>query len=143
MPSVAELILARIAALLTAGPTAAGARVFRWRNDALSAAELPALIVERVGTEVESASFESAQTTLDFAVHHYTQGSDWETTADALHMQVHGLLHADAQLSALGQAMQLAGTKTQTESADRPAGRLTARYTLLIFTPHNDPSTLA
>lgn len=132
--SVFELVLARVAAVLLAGPTAAGPNVFRARADAFGAGELPAINVRRGGTSGEALDVGNAEAhVLAFELACHARGSGWETAADALHMQAHALLAADATLAGLGRLLRCTGTDAQNDSADQPAGTLTAGYELQIF----------
>lgn len=136
--SVIELILARAAAALT-GATAAAARVYRGRADAFADEEFPALNLRRESHEEDAAGDTGSRLTVSFAVEHYVDGSlDWETAADALHMQAHGVLAGDAPLAALGHGLRCTGTDAQGDSADRVIGKLTARYRMQVFVRPGD-----
>lgn len=132
--SVFELILARVAAVLLAGPTAAGSSVFRARADAFAATELPALNVRRVSTSGEPDDVGDVELhQLAFTVACHTRGPTWETAADALHIQAHTLLMDDAILASSGRHLRCTGTEIQDDSADQPAGVLTASYEIQVF----------
>lgn len=120
--SVFETSLARVAALLLSA-TAAGARVYRDRDDAFGDDEMPAINIRRGGTEGEVAGQDIELHSLTFSVSCITIGTDWETTADALHMAVHALLMGDATLAA--NAPRCLGTDVQASSIDRPSGHIT------------------
>lgn len=126
--SIHEQILARVAALLVAAGTAAGSRVERGRVDALAPDECPGINVRRsTGTHNEWAQG-ADRAFLEFEVDHYVRGADWETTADALHMQVHDALFEDAELNTLGQGLRCIRTQPVADSGDETLGRLTATY---------------
>ncbi|MDO9007224.1 MAG: hypothetical protein Q8S73_05370 [Deltaproteobacteria bacterium] len=132
--SVFELILARVAAVLLAGSTAAGSNVFRARDDAFAATELPAINVRRASTSGENEDVHDVELhQVAFTVDCMARGAGWETAADALHMQAHALLLADATLAGLGRHLRCTGTDTQSDSADQPAGTLTASYEMQVF----------
>jgi hypothetical protein len=141
--SIAEQVIARVSAVLLAGATAAGSRVYRARIVPLTDADLPAINITRAGTSAESISQESDETTLEITLDIYTHGDNWETTADALHMAAHALLFADATLKTLCHALTLTGTSTNNDRADRIYGQLTASYTTRLYTLSNNPATAA
>ena len=133
--SVFELILARVAAVLLAGPSAAGARVYRARDDAFEPAERPALNLRRGATDGEVIGERGERVRLEFALEIHAAS---ETAADDLHMVVHALLMADATLASRGRGLRCLGTEIQTETADQPAARLTARYQMQVFVRPGD-----
>jgi len=136
--SVIEQILARAKAALS-GATSAGASVFRGRADAINEDELPAVNVRRGGSAEEALGTNGARITVAFDVeHHVDDSADWETEADALHMEVHAVLGADAQLASLGRGLRCTGTDAQGEGADRVIGRLIAHYQMQIFVRPGD-----
>lgn len=139
--SVFELILARVAALLLAGSTAAGSNVYRGRDDAFSAAELPAINIRRSDTAGDVIGNTGERHVLSFTVACMTRGAAWETTADALHMQAHTLLIADSTLAGKGRGLRCMSTEMQDDSADQPAGRITARYQMQVFVRPGDLAT--
>lgn len=139
--SVFELILARVAAVLLAGPTAAGSNVFRARDDAFKADELPALNIRRVDTNGDVIGANGERHVVSFTVACMARGAAWETTADALHMQAHTLLLADATLAGKGRGLRCTSTEMQDDSADQPAGRLTAHYQMQVLVRPGDLAT--
>lgn len=130
--SVFEAILARAAAVLLSA-TSAGTRVYRARDDAFGAEELPAINVRRADTSGDIIGNTGEGHTLSFSVAIHAAGAAWETAADAVHMQAHPLLMADTTLAHLGRGLRCTGTDTQDDSADQPIGRLTATYQMKIF----------
>lgn len=137
--SVFELILARVGALLLSA-TAAGSRVYRARDDAFAADELPAINIRRADTSGEVVGNGGERHMLEFTVACHASGAGWETAADALHMQIHALLLADTQLASKGRGLRCTGSEVQDDSVDTPAGRLTARYRMQIFVRPGDLS---
>lgn len=135
--SVVEAILARVAAALT-GATTAGPRVYRARQDAFSAAEMPALNILRDTASHTALAMRSDTVQIGFSVAIYARGADWETQADALHMQLHALLFADAALSVLGRGLRCTETNPQDEEGDEVSGRLTARYVMQVMVRPDD-----
>lgn len=138
MSSVIEQILVRAASVLS-GATDAGANVFRGRADALADEEIPALNVLRGPSTEDAIGGNGARILVAFDIEHRVAVTvDWETAADALHMQVHGVLSADAPLAALGRGLRCTGTDAQGDGADRLIGRLTARYQMQVFVRPGD-----
>lgn len=136
--SVIELILARVAAVLLAGATAAGSRVYRARDDAFEDAELPAINIRRGAAEGDVIGNTGERLRLDFTLAFHVSGTSPETTADDLHMAAHALLMADATLSIRGRGLHCQSIDVQTDSADQPAARLTARYQMQVFVRPGD-----
>lgn len=130
--SVFETILARLAAALLS-VTDAGARVYRARDDAFGADETPAINIRRADTTGDVIGGNAERHILEFTLACHAVGSAWETAADALHMQAHDALMYDIQLATMGRGLRCTGTDVQDDSADRPAGRLTARYQIQMF----------
>jgi hypothetical protein len=131
--SVTEQILARVKAVLS-GTTSAGRHVWRGRVDALSDDELPGLNVHRASGSSDVLGNNGERLLVAFDIEHQVSAvADWETAVDALHMEVHARLVTDTQLAALGRGLRCTGTDTQSDSADRVAGKLTARYQLQVF----------
>lgn len=137
--SVFELILARVAAVLLSA-TAAGSNVYRARDDAFAQDELPAINVRRGDTEGDVIGAGGERHVISFTLAFHARGAGWETAADALHMQAHALLMADATLAGKGRGLRCTGSETQDDSADQPAGRLTARYQMQVFIRPGDLS---
>lgn len=136
--SVVEQILARVAAALL-GATSAADSVYRGRLDALADTELPALNVRRIASQEEVVGSNGARLFVSWELdHHVVASADWETAADALHMEAHLALAADAPLAALGHGLRCTGTDVQGESADRIVGRLTAHYQMQVFVRPGD-----
>lgn len=136
--SVIEQILARVAAALT-GTTTAGVNVHRGRADAFADDEIPALNIRRANSSEDAISANGSRIVVMFDIeHHIDDLADWETAADALHMQVHGVLANDAALAVLGHGLRCTGTDAQSDSADRVVGRLIAHYQMQVFTRPGD-----
>lgn len=131
--SVAEQILARVKTALT-GTTAASTRVFRSREDAFDQEELPAINLWRRTGDIESHANTLNRSLLVFELDLHAQGAEWETAADALHVQVDGILDADATLATLGRGLRCTGTEALGGSADFVSGRITARYQVQFIT---------
>lgn len=137
MASVFEAVLARVEIVL-AGATDAGTHVFRGRADAFDAADLPAINVRRTNTVGDVIGTGGERHVIEFEIECIAAGADYETDADALHMQAHALLLADAALAARGRGLRCTGTELAADSADAPAGRITARYQMQVFVRPGD-----
>ncbi|MBI4997856.1 MAG: hypothetical protein HZC22_13380 [Rhodocyclales bacterium] len=131
--SVIEQVLARVKVVLF-NTTSAGRNVWRGRDEAVGDNELPGLNIHRGPGSAEVLGTNGTRMAISFDIEHQVMVAvDWETAVDALHMEVHARLMADAALAALGRGLTCTGTDTQSESADRVAGKLTARYQLQAF----------
>jgi hypothetical protein len=136
--SVTEQILARVKAVLN-GTTSAGRNVWRGRVDALGDDELPGINVHRASGSSDVLGNNAERSLIGFDIEHQVSAvAEWETAVDALHMEVHARLMADAQLAALGRGLRCTGTDPQSDSADRVAGKLTARYQMQAFVRPGD-----
>lgn len=140
--SVVETILARVLAVLLAGSTAAGTRVYRARDDAFGSDETPAINIRRDSSPATADGIDTDDITVGFTVAFHTDGAAWETDADALHMAAHALLAADATLATKGQGLRCTGTDVQDDSADQIVGRITASYEMHVFVSPADLTTI-
>ena len=136
--SVVEQALARIKTVLLAA-TAAGNNVERGREDGVSPAEMPAINIRRANTPVDAYGTRSSQLRITVELDIWASSPDWETAADAVHMSAHAALFADAMLrpSLIG----CTGVDAAGAVGETPAGRLTARYELLLFAQTADLTT--
>jgi hypothetical protein len=135
--SIIEQVLARVQAALL-GATAAGARVERGRVDALGLGEVPALIVRRSRTDSTPHARGLDHQLITFEVDIEVRGADWETQADALHVDVDTVLVNDPALAQLAQGLYCTGTDATAEAGDETAGRITARYQAQTLTRRGD-----
>lgn len=131
--SIVEQILARVATALT-NVTAAEDRVERGRVDAAAVDDQPTLNILRVGSSEEPMGDRGGRLLATWDIEHLVAvDAAWETATDALHMQVHAVLAADATLAALGRGLRCSGTDVQGDGAERVIGRLTAHYQMQVF----------
>jgi hypothetical protein len=127
MPSTAEAIAARIAALLT-GATAAGANVWRDRQDAFTREESPALLIELVDEETtplgggHPAIGGTDKNVLRLAVIACVRGDGWQAAADQVRCQAHALIAGDATLRGLVANLRRDRCEWKAASADQPFG---------------------
>lgn len=105
MPHAQQQVLEAVTAILAAGSTAAGSRVFLDRVDALQPLELPAITVDEAaeGETVEPTTIHSIEqrtlvVTVGCVVAH---GTGAPQQARALGLEVEKLLSANASLQAL------------------------------------------
>jgi hypothetical protein len=138
--SVFELIMARVQAVLLSA-TAAGANVYRARDDAFSSDDVPAINIRRAETAGDVLGTGGERHLVAFSLGCFAEGDDWETAVDSLHMQAHALLLADATLATLGHGLRCTATDAEVDSADQPAGRLNARYQMQVFVRPGDLTT--
>lgn len=128
MQSIHEQIQARVHSVLLAAATAAGTRVERARTESPPAADTPALNILRGNGAFEPLATGAEAQGCEFEVEHWATGTAWETTADALHMQVHAALVADATLRQLVRSLRCVTTDAQAVAGEEPVGRITATY---------------
>lgn len=126
-----EIVLQLVQSVLM-GATAAGTKVSRGRADALDRAELPAINVRRAPADHQglgaSKSWSTDQVTADFEIDLEVVGDNWETLADALHVDANAALFQSAELIALCPGLRCLRTEPTGEGGDGTSGRLTARY---------------
>lgn len=137
MASVTESIISRVAAALI-NVSDAGARVYRHRLDSFEESELPALNVNRIEDAHEPLGSNGDRVLVNFEVECLALGANWETVTDALHMQAHAALLADAPLSLLGRGLRYLGSVAEGAAADQVVGKLTARYQMQVFVRPGD-----
>ena len=137
MASVTESIISRVAAALI-NVSDAGARVYRHRLDSFEESELPALNVNRGEDASDPLGSNGDRVLVNFEVECLALGANWETATDALHMQVHTALLADAPLAALGRGLRYLGSLPEGAAADQVVGKLTARYQMQVFVRPGD-----
>lgn len=135
--SVAELILARVAALLL-NATAAAAKVYRARDDAFGQDDTRAINIRRTTTDGDSIGNNGERIYVGWEIEHHVRGGEIETDADALHMEVHALLAGDSILAGKGKGLRCLGTSLETESSDKRVAKLTARYQMQVFVRPGD-----
>lgn len=126
--SVIEQILERVRTTLLAANTAAGDRVHRHREEPLSAREVPAIKVRRIDSDHPRVGRELVEITMQWGVECHVRGEAWETLADALHLEAHAALFADAELNTQARYLHCAKTSCEADPADQTAGRLVAIY---------------
>jgi len=127
MQSTVEQVLDQVKASLL-GATGAGSRVERGRVDGFDQAELPALNVRRAPTSTEPFGDGMDKVVMQFEVDCQVEGADWETLADALHMDVETALHSNATLKQMLRALRCVSTEPDAEGGNGTSGRITARY---------------
>lgn len=145
MASTAETAAARILSILTVAGLAGG-RIYRDRTSAFAQEESPAILIE-VGDDdaqnyggghgnggVQTSVQGGFGASLDFVmvnliITYLTRSANWQTDLDALRLQVHQLLLADAELNAILQGFRRTTANWDPASADTPFGTIVQRYT--------------
>lgn len=131
--SVVEQILARVKAVLLDATDAAD-RVERGRVDAVAVDDQPTLNIRRIGSNEDPLGDRGGRVLATWDIENLVAADDnWETAADALHMQAHAALAADTTLAALGRGLRCSGTDAQGEGGERVIGKLTAHYQMQVF----------
>lgn len=147
MASTAETAAARILSILTAAGLAGG-RVYRDRTSAFAQEESPAILIEVGDDDAQnyggsgSSGFGVVQTSaldpfgdsldlvmVNIIITYLTRSANWQTDLDALRLQVHKLLLADAELNAILQGFRRTTANWDPASADTPFGTIVQRYT--------------
>lgn len=129
MPASAnEVLQARVHSVLLYASTAAADRVYRGRPDAFASDEVPAVNVRRSSAQHSAFGSNVDQAVMEFELDLQVRGAEWETSADALHMQCHQALNADVPLRALCKGLRCIRTEPHAEPGDQTLGRITATY---------------
>lgn len=127
MPSAAEAVAARAAAVIT-GTTNAGNNVWRDRQDAISRDEPQAFLVELIDEETQPlggghpAIGGTDRNTVRVAVIACVRSANWQSVADTLRCQAHALLAADQTLRGLVANWRRDRCEWKAASADLPFG---------------------
>ncbi len=139
--SAIETALATFKAVLL-GATSAGNVVARGRADPFDRAELPAINIRRSRSEHsdfgQRGAFHFDHITSMVEVDLEVRGDDWETLADALHLEVEAILFSSAVLASQVQGLRCTGTEATGEGGDETSGRLTVRYQFQLVTRRGD-----
>lgn len=135
--SVTEQLLARVESALK-NATAAGAKVYRERDDAYGEDDVQTINIKRDDTSGEPYGDSGQVELVTWALELRASGGTPVQTADALHMQAHAVLWGDAALAAMGRGLRCTGTEVATESADRTVATLTAHYRMKVFVRPGD-----
>lgn len=133
--SIVEQILARAEAALT-GVTSAG--VFRSRETPFAQDELPAIALRRGTSDTEAHARNLNRNAIVFEIELHVQGENWETDADALHVEVDTILDSDSGLAALGRGLRCMSTEASGAAAEFVSGKIVARYQLQALTRPGD-----
>jgi hypothetical protein len=146
MPSTAEAIAARVAAVLLDN-TPAGEVVYRDRDDAFTREESPAILVELMDEDTRPLGGGSGpfrplaavdEDQLRLAVTVAVRSANWQSVADAVRVAAHGLLVADAQLLQMAPGFRRDRTEWRAARADQPFGYCAQIYRFRYHTQaHN------
>ena len=126
--SVIEQILERVKATLTAADIVPAEHVHRSREEPFAAREVPAIKLRRVESSHQLVGRELVEITLRWGVESHVRGEQWETLADALHLEAHAALFADDALNTQARYLACTSTTCEADPADQTAGRLVAIY---------------
>lgn len=139
MASLREQMLARVAAVLAAANTPAGANVFRSREVAITRTVSPAIcVLYRGADDVQRTGIGADRHRVEFDVAIFVRGDPWDSLADAVDEPAHKALLADPQLKAMGIEIFRRGDDAEAEEADRTAGCLSVHYSATFYTRAGD-----
>lgn len=133
--SKSEQIIAAMVSALT-GTTGVGGRIYRDRQEAISRAECPALVIEPAGEDHESTLAPYTDSTLLVIIHVLVNGAPTSTLADPTRVSLHSKLFADDMLGGLVHGIESAGCQWSLEPAE--IGALLCTYRLRFRTLTND-----
>lgn len=136
--SVIEQILVTVESVLQSAGTDAADRVERNHDAAYASEELPAITIRRGVSDSQQHSQGLTHQIVHFTIEFFADGVSWESKADKLHMQAHTALATSSAISALGRGLLCLGTDAESDSNDKPRGRLTARYQIQTLTRLSD-----
>lgn len=128
MPSLHEQILERVHLVLLEAGTDAEDRVERGRTDTPAVDDTPNTNIRRGSGAFEPFADQIDASAVEFTVDCWASGDDWESAADALHMQSHAAITSDAGLVPLVRSLRCVSTDTQGAAASVPLGRVSATY---------------
>ena len=137
--SLREQILARVAAVLAAAGTPAGANVFRAREVGITRGVSPAITVLYGGgraTTRAGMSVDKHEITIKVVI--FVRGDPWDTLADAVDVPAHQALLADATLKGMGVELLREADVVESQEADRTAGALEVSYLAKFMTRSTD-----
>lgn len=130
MPSTAEAIAARVAAVLL-NATAAGATVYRDREDAFTREESPAILVEIIDEESRPLGGGTGhfrplgavdEDELRLAVTVAVRSAAWQSVADSVRVAAHAVITSDAQLLQMAPGFRRDRAEWRPAKADQPFG---------------------
>lgn len=132
--SIAEQITARVTELLSSVMGSA-CPVERSREDAISRAEAPFIIVAPVDEESEAFADGQDKTTFILALEITARGNPWDQAANAIADRAHAAILTDSQIAAMVARVRRNGAKWEGHEADLTAGVLTRHYRFVFVTP--------
>ncbi|MNF31444.1 hypothetical protein D3C84_122080 [compost metagenome] len=132
MPSIQERIVEKAKALILAGGTLAGDRVFRSRTEALTRGMTPAIVLrpDLETTERESHSVDRNQFELSVEIlarEDTTTGDAWDQVADLVKVAVHAVLLAEDAFVEVDRVQRFYIDWIE-EDGDNTAGNCMVRY---------------
>lgn len=136
--TIAEQVLASIAATLTAAASMSGATVFRERKDALALGEGIAVVLEPEVEEYRKISDYHMSVDLMCIFNILVRGNVPNTTADPIRVAMHSLIMADPTIGGLVQRVIPHATNWAYEEADITAAVLECRYRFVFACKTNN-----
>lgn len=136
MPSTAETVAARVAAVLDTVPALAG-KVYRDRQDAFDREESPSVLIELVSeqTQGHGGGPLTERNDLVFAVVYLTRSEAWQQTVDALRVAGHVAIQMDPTLNQLLNGLRRTSADWRAASADLSFGYCNQQYAGTFLTP--------
>lgn len=125
-----RIIAAMVSAL--AGTTGVGSRIYRDRQEAISRAECPALVIEPTSEEHTSSLLPYTDSTLLVDIHVLVNGSPTSTVADPVRASLHSRLYVDDSMGGLVRGIESVGCQWSLEPAE--IGVLVCSYRLKFRT---------
>lgn len=137
MSSIPEQVVSAIVAALT-NATAAGDRVYRSREMAITKGETPCIAVVPVNEDSSAFTSSVDECTLTVTVEVHTRGDPFDAAADPLLVDIHRLLTKDAGLSGLVVNFRKKSKSWDAHEADETAGFVLTHYEMRYLSPIND-----
>ncbi len=127
MSSKRETILARVQTALS-GTSGVSTRIYRSRVEALTRAQVPALVIEPVSDTAEDPTIYHLIWTLIFQVAVIYRGDVPDSGADATILDVHSKIMSDSTLKTLLSEIIPVSVNWQFLPADKPLGIATMQF---------------
>lgn len=126
--SVIEQILERVKNTLAAADIVPAGHVHRSREEPFAAREVPAIKIRRADSNHPRVGRELVEITMRWGLEFHVRGEQWESLADALHLEANAALFADSVLNTPARYLVCTGTDPEADPADQTAGKLVAIY---------------
>jgi hypothetical protein len=140
MPSINRQILARVKTALEGAAIA----VFVDRQDAVSRDECPCIVLTLGDSQRQRFAPNTDKVTQDVLLMIHVRGDPWGELADAVKVQAHSAIYADAQLKVWAEESQgLVAETPAAEQSDETAGKLLLTYRFIVLGAANDLTAFA